>query len=182
MHWGPNRRAPWSRFGGSYGTPKLFLRFVWLGLNTSGSATTAVQVRALITIKPLKSRTFTIGPIRIPSSGSSGTWLVIPLIAPIPSEIVDAIRGTLELESTTGDLEVKAAYQKSNKPLDASDWDGDTDIAGTTRNSNGISYGGTFASVAVNEDFIRIVAKVRNVSGNDLEAARISVRIDIREP
>lgn len=151
-----------------------------LALNTSGTSTEAAQCRLKVRIKPVKARTLVVGPMRIHSSGSTGSWLTFVASGPIPAELWAEVRGTVELQSTTGNLEAKVTLQTSNQPALASSWGSDTDVSGTTISQNTTNYGTSFATFTPGQDFVRIVIKVRNSSGADIEAARIAVRLDVR--
>lgn len=162
------------------GSPKLFVRFVIMALNTAGAATEGAQCRLKVRIKPLKARTLVVGPMRIHNKASTSQWVTIVASGPIPAEQCASVRGTVELQSTTGDLEAKVSLETSNTPAVASSWGNATDVSGTTISQNGTNYGSTFASYAPGQDFVRIVIRVRNVSGSDIEAARIVARVDLQ--
>jgi hypothetical protein len=144
------------------------------------------QVALRITARDLAPKTLTAGPTRVWSDGST-TQIFHPLVGPIPMEQVQSYRGSLEMQSETGDCQIQLAYQVSDDGLTwysgaTSASAGSFATFGTEVTADGITYGSSFSTFTIDvpRQLVRFGIACCNGSSGISEACAASARIDIR--
>jgi len=161
-------------------TPRLFVRFVALGKNTSGSGSESMQIRVMIRVKPFRSRLVNTAFRRANTKGNDATWNAVPMSNPIATEGFSSHRVALDVSSMTGGLDVGLGYQQTNTPDDPSSW-GTVTTLGSTVSADGVVFPTAFSSVSFTKKFVRYVVNCRNTSGGtEIEACHCAVRIELR--
>ena len=161
-------------------TPKLFVRFVALAKNTSGSGTESMQIRVLLRCKPLRSRLVTTEIRRVNTKGTDASSATCPISDPIATEGFSEYRLHGEITSMTGGIEATMGYQETDTPDDPTTWSAATSI-GSAATSDGVILGTTFTSITFTKKYARYVVLGKNSAGGTaIEACHCSMRIELR--
>jgi hypothetical protein len=161
-------------------TPRVFVRFVALAKNTSGSGTESMQIRVRIRIKPLRARLVTTEIRRGNTKGTDASSAICPISDPIAVEGFGEHRVHGEVSSMTGGVEATLGWQETDTPDDPTTWSSATAI-GSAVTSDGTIFGTTFTSVSFTKKYVRYVASVKNSAGGTaVEACHLAMRLELR--
>ena len=169
----------------SVATPKVFVRFGFMVLNVSGATVEGGLARLMFDLAPQNGGSLVYGPTKVNSAASSATEVFTPMSEPLEAMQITAVRRALELQASTGGIEIGFGYQVSD---DGETWASVKDgTAGTfasvstTVDTNTIDYDSSYTTVALTTKYVRFGAYAKNKSGgDDVEAGLASIRVDWR--
>ena len=167
---------------------KLFVQFGFLVKNDAGEQVQMGQGRLRLEITPTHGSTLVAGPMKVWSNGST-TPIFHPMAGPISAELIASFRGSLEMQSDSGDAQIQLAYQVSDDGITwydnkVSPTAGGFSTFGTEMTAESIDYGTTFTAFSFvtgsGRQLVRFGVAVRNGTVGKSECCAASIRIDVR--
>jgi len=162
------------------GTPALYVRFVALALNVSGSKSESGQLRAII--KPtltFKAWVVDGGHRKVHTKGSDTTPALVPVTDPFETAEASQLRTLVEISGSAGGIEMTLIYQESDTPDDPTSWT--TAATGSMYNTEAVNYPTTFNATSWSRRYGRLTASSKNsTGGTEVKAAHMHVRCELR--